>query len=246
MIGTGVLAKGAHSVARTPNLLRAVFASERYRKYTMIPRQTFVDNLMIAQRWAPPGGEVVECGVWRGGMIRALADVLGPDRSYHLFDSFEGLPPAQEEIDGKAAVVWQQDTASPDFHDNCSADEAYARRLFEGSSLDVEFHRGWFDDTIPKYQPKRPITVLRLDGDWYGSTMTCLRGLVHHLAPQALVLVDDYYYWDGCARALHDYLAETKSTMRIQQGTFGACYLINEAGLMQKFLDDGDVHAATS
>jgi O-methyltransferase len=229
MIGTGVLAQGVRSVARTPNLVRAVAVTERYRQHTMISRRAFVDNLMIAQRWAPSGGEVVECGVWRGGMIRGLADVLGSDRKYHLFDSFEGLPQAQEEVDGQAAIAWQQNTASPYFYDNCSADEAYARGLFEGSGLDVEFHRGWFDDTIPKYQPERPIAVLRLDGDWYNSTMTCLRGLVPHLAPKALVLVDDYYYWDGCARALHDYLAETKSTMRIRRsGVGGSCYLFNQ------------------
>jgi O-methyltransferase len=228
MMGTGLLAQAGRSVARTPDLVRAVTVYKRYRQYTMIDRPSFVDNLMIAQRWAPPGGEVVECGVWRGGMSRALADVLGPERKYHLFDSFEGLPDAQEEVDGQAAIAWQRDTSSPDFHDNCSADEKYARRLFEGSDFDVEFHRGWFDDTIPKYQPERPITVLRLDGDWYDSTMTCLRGLVPHLAPKALVLVDDYYHWDGCARALHDYLAETKSTMRIRQSGFGICYLINQ------------------
>ena len=197
----------------------------------MIGRRTFVDNLMIAQRFAPPGGEVVECGVWRGGMIRGLADMLGPDRKYHLFDSFEGLPPAQEKLDGQAAIAYQQDTASPYYYDNCGADESYARRLFEGSGYDVEFHRGWFDETIPKYQPERPISVLRLDGDWYESTMTCLRGLVPYLAPGALILVDDYFFWDGCARALHDYLAETKSTLRIRQSSLaGVCYLINHDG----------------
>jgi hypothetical protein len=59
--------------------------------------------------------------------------------------------------------------------------------------------------------------------------MTCLRGLIPYLAPKALVLVDDYFYWEGCARALHDYLAETKSTMRIRQSALaGVCYLINQ------------------
>jgi O-methyltransferase len=194
----------------------------------MISWHAFVDNLMLAQRWAPPGGDVVECGVWRGGMIRGLADMLGPDRKYHLFDSFEGLPPAQEELDGQAAVAWQADPDSPLFHDNCRADEAYARELFAGASYDVNFHCGWFEDTIPKYQPGRPISVLRLDGDWYESTLTCLDGLVPYLAPKALVLVDDYYVWDGCARALHDYLAGTKSTMRIQRSNLDTCYLINQ------------------
>jgi O-methyltransferase len=228
MLSVELLRMGVRSASKTPSLAKAATVSKRYRQHTMISQKRFVDNLMIAERWAPPGGEVVECGVWRGGMIRALADMLGPNRKYHLFDSFEGLPPAREELDGRAAVAWQQDTTSPAYHDNCSADEAHARALFAGSGFDAEFHRGWFDETIPKYQPERPISVLRLDGDWYDSTMTCLRGLVPHLAPKALILVDDYFDWDGCARAVHDYLAETKSTMRIRQGHIGGvCYLIN-------------------
>ena len=220
-----LLAKGLGTVVRTPNLVSAVAAAERYRRHTMINRTTFVDNLMLAQREAPVEGDVVECGVWRGGMIRGLADALGPGRAYHLFDSFAGLPPARE-LDGESAVAWQQDTSSATYYDNCSAEEAHARSLFEGSGFDAVFHHGWFEDTIPKFQPERPIAVLRLDGDWYDSTMTCLRGLFPHLAPNALVLIDDYYTWDGCARAVHDFLSETKSTARIQQSVVGTCYLI--------------------
>ena len=231
MDGKALLSTGTRSVAETRSGLLAVAAWRRYRQHTMIGRRAYVDNLMLAQRYAPPGGEVVECGVWRGGMIRGLADVLGPGRKYHLFDSFEGLPPAQEELDGHDAIAYQQDTDSPFYYDNCGAEESHARGLFAGSGLDVEFHRGWFEDTVPKYQPGRPISVLRLDGDWYDSTMTCLRGLVPHLAPDALVLIDDYFFWEGCARALHDYLAETKSALRIRQSSLaGICFLINQSG----------------
>jgi O-methyltransferase len=229
MLGKTYLLKCARSAAKTRSHLQAAAAAKRYRKHTMIGQRAFIDNLMIAQRYAPSGGEVVECGVWRGGMSRGLADVLGPARKYHLFDSFEGLPPAQEELDGRAATAWQQDTTSPYYYDNCGADESFARGLFENSQYDVEFHRGWFSDTVPKYQPERPISVLRLDGDWYESTMTCLRGLVPLLAPKALILIDDYFYWEGCSRALHDYLAETKSALRIRQSPYaGVCYMINQ------------------
>lgn len=224
-----LLRMGVGLVTSTPEFMQAVAASRRYRRHTMISMLSFADNLMIAQRLAPPGGEVVECGVWRGGMIRGLAEMLGPERKYHLFDSFEGLPPAKEDVDGSDAIAWQQGTTGRPFHNNCSADERYARELFEGTGYDVEFHRGWFEDTIPKYQPERPISVLRLDGDWYDSTMTCLRGLMPYLAPKALILVDDYFHWEGCARALHDYLSETRSVMRIRTSRFcEICYLINQ------------------
>src|ERR1700736_2432942 len=90
----------------------------RYKAFTMIDKYTYIKNLEIADSCRQVPGCVVECGVWRGGMSAGLADVLGPDREYFLFDSFEGLPPA-EEIDGPAALLWQSNTQSPEYHDNC-------------------------------------------------------------------------------------------------------------------------------
>lgn len=211
-------------LARTPNLLHALAAARKYRSHTMLSPARAIDNLLIAMRETPPDGDVVECGVWRGGMIRALADVLGPEREYHLFDSFEGLPPAQE-IDGEGALAYQRDRSSAYYLDNCKADESYARSLFGGGDRTAAFHRGWFSDTIPDFRPARPIALLRLDADWYDSTLTCLRGLTPHLAPGALIVVDDYYAWDGCARAVHQYLSERDSSARINKSLLGTCYI---------------------
>src|SRR5437868_2412691 len=89
---------------------------QRYRHYTMIPRDLYVENLRLAERLAPVEGCVVECGVWRGGMSAGLADVL-PGRIHYLFDSFEGLPKAKE-IDGPGALVWQANTTAPNYFNN--------------------------------------------------------------------------------------------------------------------------------
>ena len=48
-------------------------------------------------------------------MIAGMAAVLGPGRQYFLFDSFEGLPPAREDVDGAAAVAYQTNTESPNY-----------------------------------------------------------------------------------------------------------------------------------
>ena len=85
----------------------------------------YVANLCIVRALQSVPGCVVECGVWRGGMIAGIAEVLGPEREYILFDSFEGLPPAKE-IDGEAALAWQSDKSSPLYHDNCAAEQKFA------------------------------------------------------------------------------------------------------------------------
>jgi hypothetical protein len=172
----------------------------------MIDGPTYIKNLMIAHSFRRIPGCIIECGVWRGGMIAGFADVLGPDRKYFLFDSFQGLPPA-EEIDGPAALRWQAEKDDPEYHDNCKAaadDARTAMRL--SAATHFSLLKGWFDETIPTFKPPEPIAVLRLDADWYESTLTCLKHLYPHVAPGGVVIIDDYWEWDGCARAVHEFV----------------------------------------
>ncbi|MEL6589905.1 MAG: TylF/MycF/NovP-related O-methyltransferase [Bacteroidota bacterium] len=189
---------------------------EKYREFTMIPRNLYRANLQLAQKFQEVEGAVVECGTWKGGMIAGMAEILGPNRSYYLYDSFEGLPEAGE-IDGKGAKAWQEDTESPQYFDNCTADYQDAQTAMKKSpAQEVTIEKGWFSDTLPHYAGP-PIAILRLDGDWYESTMQGLENLFPHLVEGGVVILDDYYHWSGCSRALHDYLSQTKSCSRIHQ-----------------------------
>lgn len=191
----------------------------------MIPPALYAKNLQLAESVRHLPGCVVECGVWRGGMSAGLASVLGPDRNYFLFDSFEGLPPAQE-IDGERAMKWQRDTASPSYYDNCSASEGFAREAMKLAGVQsAHFHPGWFKDTLPHFESTEPICLLRLDGDWYESTMQCLTYLFDRVTPGGLIVLDDYYAWDGCSRALHDYLSSHGAQERIRS-LDDICYMI--------------------
>ena len=75
-----------------------------------------------------------------------------------------------------------------------------------------EYHliKGWFAETLPFFNPPAPIAILRLDGDWYDSTFQCLTHLYHWVAPGGVIIVDDYYAWEGCARAVHDFCLRIK------------------------------------
>jgi O-methyltransferase len=184
----------------------------RYSGATMIPRQAYLDNLEIASRLlqsrALNGTTVVECGTWRGGMAAGLIETLGPARHYHFFDSFEGLPPARE-IDGISARQWQEDIHSPEYCNNCTASEREFRETVAMADLPADrlhVHRGLFEKTVPE-SDTGPIGLLRLDGDWYDSTMCCLRALFPRISSGGILVIDDYGTWDGCTRAVHEYLA---------------------------------------
>ncbi|MGH7934335.1 MAG: TylF/MycF/NovP-related O-methyltransferase [Candidatus Binataceae bacterium] len=177
----------------------------KYRDWTQVPESSFAKNLFIAARIREVPGCIIECGVWRGGMSAAIAEVLGPRRHYFLFDSFQGMP-APTERDGERAAKW----ASGDsyYRDNNRAPIEQARAAMRLSpASNVAFVEGWFNDTIPGFVPPEPIALLRLDGDWYESTMICLKHLFPHLAPRGVVIIDDYRAWDGCARAVNEFLA---------------------------------------
>jgi O-methyltransferase len=193
--------------------------------YTMVPRGTYLKNLLLVDQFRFVAGAVVECGTWKGGMIAGIATTLGPERSYHLFDSYQGLPPAKE-IDGPAAQRWQADTDGAQYHDNCtaSAEDARAAMRLSGAT-DVHIVPGWFEETLAAPDLPEPIAILRLDGDWYDSTMTCLEALFPRVVQGGIVILDDYYYWDGCSRAVHDYLSRHQSVSRISQFRDEVVYL---------------------
>lgn len=197
---------------------------EKFHNYTMVPDDVYAGNLELALRVEKVAGAIVECGTWRGGMIAGIADVLGPGRQYYLFDSFEGLPPVKE-IDGEAALAWSKNVEGPDYHDNCRASEEEAKRCMKMSAAkDYLTVKGWFEATLPS-AGLGPIALLRLDADWYDSTKQILDNLGRLVVPGGLVVVDDYYTWDGCTRAVNEYAAVRNWKIR-QHTRGGICYIL--------------------
>jgi hypothetical protein len=154
-------------------------------------------------------GAFVECGVWRGGASFLMADLLRrrgvSDRKVWLFDSFEGLPPAGP-LDGISDEEFQE---SGRYFDNNSASleevEAAADRL--GLRPRAEMVKGFFDQTLPvRRSDIGPIALLRIDGDWYSSVKTVLEQLYDQISPDGYIILDDYYDWQGCALAVHEFL----------------------------------------
>lgn len=198
----------------------------KYASHTMIPKETFIANLELIARHAPNTHCYVECGVWRGGMTAAAAELIGDACVFHLCDSFEGLPEVQPE-DGKAAQEWQSNTESPFYYENCKAEQAHAEKVMQLSGVaEYHLHKGWFADTLPKIAPSLTIDILRLDADWYASTIEILQHLYPKVVQGGLVLIDDYTTWEGCSKAIHAYLASIQSVSVLRQYNNCVTYLI--------------------
>jgi len=182
----------------------------------MISKPKYCANLEIAERFFDVPGAVVECGTWRGGMIGGISSLLGQDKGFYLFDSFEGLPPATEK-DGEKAKDYQNDADADNFYDNCTASEEDAKKAMKMAGFNASINKGWFNKTLPNYKIDGGISILRMDADWYDSTMDILNNLFDQVNPGGVIIIDDYYYWEGCSKAVHDFLSQNSRTETINQ-----------------------------
>lgn len=162
-------------------------------------------------------GEVVECGVWRGGssMLAAMTlDARSDHRELWLYDTFEGMPPPtdhDQKWDGTTAAAALD--ASPRMPD-ADNDWAYApletvraAMVSTGYPSDrVHYKVGRVEQTIPRSVPDR-IALLRLDTDWYESTRHELTHLYPRLVAGGILIIDDYGWWQGARKAVDEYFA---------------------------------------
>ncbi|RWH77675.1 MAG: hypothetical protein EOQ86_18570 [Mesorhizobium sp.] len=198
---------------------------EKYKDSTMLGREQYIANLALAAT-APAHGCVIECGVWKGGTCAGMAEILGPQREYFLFDSFQGHVDPQP-IDGPAALAWKADTNGPWYFNNAIVGTEHADAAMRKSGATrYQLVKGYFEETLAKFEPPSPIAVLRIDCDWHASAMTCLRALFPYLADDGIMIADGYPDWDGYARAIHEYLASYEGMARIKQFEGGLYYVV--------------------
>lgn len=162
-------------------------------------------------------GAWVECGVWKGGNAMLMMRELirqGQERDIHLYDTFCGMPEPQEADEDfcgtKAAVRLKNDHALRDTSDvwaHASLDSVSANLQSTGyPSKRITLVEGRVEDTLPDRAPAQ-ISLLRLDTDWYSSTLHELRCLYPRLVQGGILLIDDYGYWKGARKAVDEYFS---------------------------------------
>jgi predicted O-methyltransferase YrrM len=159
-------------------------------------------------------GLVVEAGTARGGSAIVMAAAKAPERPMKVYDVFGMIPPPGDE-DGpdvheryaKIAAGEAQGVGGDTYYgyrDDLYEEvtESFSRLGVPAAERNVELVRGLFEDTIDLDEP---VAFAHLDGDWYESTMTCLERIAPLLVPGGRIVLDDYYMWSGCRRAVDEY-----------------------------------------
>lgn len=160
-------------------------------------------------------GDIVECGVWRGGSMMAAAmtlQELGQSRVLHLFDTFDGMPPpGAEDVDLRgvhaASIMAREQKETGEVFSWSPLDDVCKNMAATGYPQElVRFVKGMVEDTIPSEAPET-IAILRLDTDWYASTKHELEHLYPRLSVGGVLIIDDYGHWGGARKAVDEYFA---------------------------------------
>ena len=174
---------------------------------------SLIDSVAYVVKHNIPGS-IVECGVWRGGSMMAVALTLlehgRNDIDLYLFDTFSGMVAPSSNDGDIANSKWQSKKQRGEPW--CAEVESNVRSnlMSTGYPPDkIHFVAGRVEETLP-HHGLDSISLLRLDTDWYDSTKHELNHLFPALSPCGVLIVDDYGRWEGCRKAVDEYFSHTE------------------------------------
>lgn len=181
-------------------------------------------------------GTIVEAGTALGGSAIIMALAKAPQRALKVYDVFGMIPPPSDKdgadvhrryetiaaheatgIGGSTYYGYREDLLA-------EVTASFARYGVPVESSNVELIEGFFEDTI---RLDGPVALAHLDGDWYESTMTCLRRIEPHLSDGGRLVIDDYDKWSGCKRAVDEYFAGRRGYTFARNGRL---HIVKNAG----------------
>ena len=155
-------------------------------------------------------GSIVECGVWQGGSMMAVAYSLLHCQAFRdlcLFDTFTGIPPAGQYDHSIFTGTCGHDIPKDDlFWTRASVSQVSANLRLTGYPIhNIHLVPGLVEDTIPAQAPDQ-IALLRLDTDWYESTKHEMEHLYPRLVPGGVLILNDYGFWAGANKAVDEHM----------------------------------------
>jgi O-methyltransferase len=215
---------GYNLVKKLDGQLPADFEKATVDTYNMVKEYTMtsaerIASLCNAVRYLVKNniaGDIVECGVWRGGSTMAAIDTLikvgDTAREVYLYDTFEGMsePSDLDKASSSGTSAAELLKNYPDYKCVSTLEEVQHNvgNLKYPAKL-IHYVKGKVEETIPGTIPAK-IALLRLDTDWFESTAHELQHLYPLLVPGGVIIIDDYGHWEGARKAVDEYIARNK------------------------------------
>lgn len=174
------------------------------KPYTLVSPDRLYVLYSLAQSALHLRGDFWECGVYRGGTARMLATLLArnacPGKKLFLFDTFEGMPETDPQVDLHK---------KGDFSDTSLASVKGA----VGNPDHVEFRPGWIPETFRGMHDSH-IALAHIDVDIYQSIWDCCEFIYPRMEPGGAMIFDDYGFpsCPGARKAVDEFFADKLET----------------------------------
>lgn len=196
--------------------LAALVNQVRAERLTYLRQESLADlaKAMVSIERRGLEGSVVEAGTALGGSAIVIAKAKHPRRPMKVYDAFGMIPPPSDKDGPEVQHRYEQIASGMSggiggdlyygYREDLLAEvkDNFTRLGVPPEQHHVEFIKGYYEDSM---HVDYPVALAHLDCDWYDSVMTCLRRIEPHLAHGGRFVIDDYYHWAGCTRAVDEY-----------------------------------------
>lgn len=151
-------------------------------------------------------GDIVECGVWKGGNILGCIEYCkfyNMNKKFWLYDTFSGMTESSEcdiDLNGISGIAWEG---------KCNSSLEEVKEIIQSTKYPNENIRYVIGDICKTLDTINNIpiniSILRLDTDWYLSTKKELEILYPKLINKGILIIDDYGHWKGAKKAVDEY-----------------------------------------
>lgn len=202
-------------LARTPStFLRIRKIKLENLSYKSFKELAELDQVIERIRNKDLDGSFIEAGTALGGSALIISAAKNKATPFHLYDTFEMIPPPSEKDGADVHQRYEVITKGEAVGIKGDTYYGYQDNLFEQvqnsfdefgmpiSDYNVFMHKGLFEDTL---QVDGPVALAHLDCDWYDSVTVCLERIVPNLVDGGVLVIDDYKDWSGCKQAIDDF-----------------------------------------
>jgi len=150
-------------------------------------------------------GDIAEVGCYSGGSSKLICEAKG-NKSFYVFDTFEGLP-----------KLTKNDT-SKDFEEGSFFADFDRVKWYLSNYSNVHIYKGLFPSTSKPIEDKR-FSFVHLDVDLYESTLDCLKFFYPRMNKGGVLISHDYAQLSGVRKAFDEFFKDKQEPIIEMSGT---------------------------
>ena len=162
-------------------------------------------------------GIFVETGCALGGSTILIGLTKSNTRKLNVYDVFDMIPPPSD-ADGPDVQERYQDIKEGKSKGiKVDLYYGYEKNLLEKVkqnlndfgllNCNINLIKGLYEDTLLLNEP---VAFAHIDCDWYSSVMLSLKQIEPNLSNGGVMIIDDYYNWSGCKKAVDEYFYDKR------------------------------------